>query len=235
MKKNIHLVTGCAGFIGFHITEILLKQGFTVIGIDNMNKYYDVKLKSKRLSILKQKNNFKFFKIDICNFSKMLMIFNKYKISKIIHLAAQAGIRYSLINPKKYVQTNINGFFNILELTKRFNVKHLLFASSSSVYGNTNDVPFKENQSTDKPLQIYATTKKSNELMAYCYSNLHNLSITGLRFFTVYGPWGRPDMAIYIFTEKILSNKPVKIFNNGNHSRDFTYITDIVGGILKLL
>ena len=200
-----------------------------------MNSYYDTKLKYARLSILKKKNNFIFFKIDICNLSKMQKVLKKFRISKIIHLAAQAGIRYSLVNPKQYIETNINGFYNILELTKKFKIKHLLFASSSSVYGNTSNVPFKEDQSTDKPLQIYATTKKSNELMAHCYSHLHNISITGLRFFTVYGPWGRPDMAIYIFTEKILSNKSVKIFNNGNHSRDFTYISDIVSGIVKLL
>ena len=234
MKKKVYLVTGCSGFIGFHVCKSLLNNNF-VVGIDNMNKYYDLKLKLGRLSILRKNKNFSFYKRDICNFKEMNLIFKKFKFFKIIHLAAQAGVRYSLVNPKKYIDTNIYGFFNILELVKKYKIKHLVFASSSSIYGKTNKVPFKENHLTDNPLQIYATTKKSNELMAYCYSSLYNLSITGLRFFTVYGPWGRPDMAIYIFTKKILSGKKVEIFNKGNHSRDFTYIKDIVSGIIKSL
>ena len=233
-KKKIYLVTGCAGFIGFHVCKMLLKKNHKVFGIDNMNNYYDVDLKKNRLRILKKdKNNFKFHKTDICNFKKLEQIFCKLKKFKVIHLAAQAGVRYSLKYPKTYVRSNILGFWNVLELSKKYKSKHFIFASSSSVYGANKKTPFNENDTTDYPIQLYAATKKSNEVIGYSYSSLYKLKITALRFFTVYGPWGRPDMAIFKFTKNILNSKPIDVYNNGNHYRDFTFVNDIAKGIIS--
>ena len=236
-KKNrdLILVTGCAGFIGFHTSQKLLTKNFLVYGIDNLNNYYDKKLKLDRLKILKKFKNFKFSQIDLRNKKKIFSLFERYKFKKIINLAAQAGVRYSLKNPSAYINTNIVGFANLLEACRIYKCKHLIFASSSSVYGANKKIPFNEKDNTDKPIQLYAATKKSNEVMAYAYSQLYNFQMTGLRFFTVYGPWGRPDMAIFSFTKKIYQHKKVDIYNNGNHLRDFTYISDIVNGILLCL
>ena len=231
-NKNFILVTGCAGFIGFHTAQRLLNNNLLVFGVDNLNNYYNQKLKLDRLKILKKSKNFKFLKLDLRNRNKLFTIFNKFKFKKVINLAAQAGVRYSLKNPSAYIDTNIVGFGNLLEGCRIYKCKHLVFASSSSVYGANNKIPFREKDNTDKPIQLYAATKKSNEVMAYAYSELYNFRTTGLRFFTVYGPWGRPDMAIFSFTKNIFQNKKVKIYNNGNHLRDFTYVTDIVDAIL---
>jgi len=229
------LVTGAAGFIGFHLCSALIKSKFKTFGIDNFNKYYDVNLKKRRIKILKRSKLFNFKKIDIRNSSKLFNFFKKKKIDIIVHLAAQAGIRYSLLNPKSYIDNNIKGFFNILESCKKFKVKKLLFASSSSVYGLNRRLPFKETQSADHPLQIYAATKKSNEIMAHAYSHLYKIPMIGLRFFTVYGPWGRPDMSLYKFTKNILNSVPIELYNKGKHSRDFTYIDDAINILMKLL
>ncbi len=228
------LVTGAAGFIGMHTCEALLKQKKHVIGIDNINNYYDIKLKRKRLDQLKKYKNFTFYKVDLRNFKKINSLFKKYKFKYVINLAAQAGVRYSILNPQTYVDNNITGFLNILENCKIFKVKHLLYASSSSVYGANKKIPFSETDGVNHPISFYAATKRSNELMAHCYSHLHNLPTTGLRFFTVYGPWGRPDMAMYIFAKAIKNRKKININNYGKMFRDFTYIDDIVEGILKL-
>ncbi len=228
------LVTGAAGFIGMHTCEALLKQKKHVIGIDNLNNYYDVKLKKKRLDQLKKYKNFKFYKIDLKNFKKINSLFKKYNFTHVINLAAQAGVRYSILNPQSYVDNNITGFLNILENCKIFKVRHLLYASSSSVYGANRKIPFSELDGVNHPISIYAATKRSNELMAHCYSHLYNLPTTGLRFFTVYGPWGRPDMAMYIFAKAIKNRKKININNYGKMFRDFTYIDDVVKGILKL-
>jgi UDP-glucuronate 4-epimerase len=233
MRKKI-LITGCAGFIGFHLSKKLSKK-FNVVGVDNLNSYYDVKLKKDRLKILKKIKNFKFYKNDISNFNEVKKIFNNNKFDSVINLAAQAGVRYSLENPFSYINTNIIGFFNIIENCKIFNVKRLLYASTSSVYGNQTKFPIKENFDTSSPIQLYAATKKSNELIAHSYSYLYKIKTVGLRFFTVYGPWGRPDMALFKFTKNILENKPIEIFNYGKHTRDFTYIDDIIEGIEKCL
>ena len=230
------LITGAAGFIGFHTAKKLLDRGDSVIGIDNFNSYYDVSLKKKRISILKKlktKKKFNFYKIDLTNTNKLQKLFKKHKIKKVINLAAQAGVRYSIQNPESYIKSNLIGFANILEVCRNFKILHLTYASTSSVYGANTKQPFKESHNVDHPLQLYAATKRSNELMAHSYSNLFNLPTTGLRFFTVYGPWGRPDMALFIFTKNILENKFIKIFNKGNHIRDFTYIDDIVDGVIK--
>jgi UDP-glucuronate 4-epimerase len=236
--KNI-IVTGCAGFIGYHLSLKLINQNFNVIGIDMLNDYYDIKLKKDRLKNLKNQSkkniNFKFYKINISNKLKLFEIFNSYKIDYIVNLAAQAGVRNSLIYPEKYLNYNIQGFLNILELSKQYKIKHIVYASTSSVYGLNKKYPFKTNHTTDHPLQFYAVTKKTNELMAHAYSSLYGLRLTGLRFFTVYGPWGRPDMALFKFTKNIIENKPIEVFNKGNHVRDFTYIDDIVNGILLSL
>ena len=236
-KKKIILVTGAVGFIGFHLTKRLMKKGYFVIGVDNINSYYSKKLKLDRLREINKikKNNFLFQKIDISSKIKLRKVFLKFKILYVINLAAQAGVRYSLINPDAYIKSNIVGFFNILSLSKEFNVKHLVYASTSSVYGMNKILPFSEKQSVNHPLQLYAATKRSNELMAHSYSNLFRLPTTGLRFFTVYGPWGRPDMALFMFIKNILNNKPINVFNNGNHARDFTYVDDIVEGIEKVI
>ena len=236
--KNI-IVTGCAGFIGYHLSLKLINQNFNVIGIDMINDYYDIKLKKDRLKNLKNQskknNNFKFYKINISNKLKLFEIFNSYKIDYIVNLAAQAGVRNSLVYPEKYLKYNIQGFLNILELSKQYKIKHVVYASTSSVYGLNKKYPFRTNHTTDHPLQFYAVTKKTNELMAHAYSSLYGLRLTGLRFFTVYGPWGRPDMALFKFTKNIIENKPIEVFNKGNHIRDFTYIDDIVNGILLSL
>ena len=228
------LVTGCAGFIGFHVAKKLLANGNVVIGIDNLNNYYDISLKNKRLEILKSFKKFTFKKIDICNSTKLNSIFKQNKIQNIIHLAAQAGVRYSLMRPKSYINSNINGFFNIIECCRYYGVVKLLYASTSSVYGNQKKFPLKEDFNTDSPIQLYAATKKSNELMAKAYSHLFNFQTIGMRFFTVYGPWGRPDMALFKFTKKILSNREIEIYNYGNHIRDFTYIDDVTEIIVRL-
>lgn len=230
--KNI-LITGCAGFIGFHLSKFLLKRNYKVFGIDNLNKYYDINLKTKRIKILNKYRNFKLYKFDIAkkNFFRKI----KYaKIDKIFHFAAQAGVRYSLLNPEKYLKSNVVGTFNVLEFAKENKIKKLIFASSSSVYGDLNKKKFKETDSTDSPLQFYAATKKSAEVMIKSYSHLYNIEAIIFRFFTVYGPYGRPDMAIYNFVEKILNNKKITLFNNGNHSRDFTFIDDLIKSVYRI-
>ena len=234
MREKI-LITGAAGFIGFHLSNLLLQKGYDVIGIDNMNDYYDIKLKEGRLSILNEKNNFKFYKIDLVDKKNIDYIFEKYKFDYVINLAAQAGVRYSIDNPYAYIDSNVVGFINILEACRHNPVKHLLYASSSSVYGGNKIAPFSTEHQVDHPVSLYAATKKSNELMAHTYSHLYKKPTTGLRFFTVYGPWGRPDMAYFSFTNDILNDKPIKVFNHGKMERDFTYIDDIVEGIYKLL
>ncbi len=238
MKEKI-LVTGCAGFIGFHVCRKLLSKGFFVIGLDNLNKYYDVNLKKNRLKELdkfsKSKGQFLFFKSDLKDENSLKNISKVHLPKKVIHLAAQAGVRYSIENPSTYINSNLVGFGNILEFCKEIQVQHLIYASSSSIYGGNKKIPFSEKDFVDYPVSLYAATKKSNELMAHSYSHLFKLPSTGVRLFTVYGPWGRPDMAPMIFTKSILSGKPIKIFNNGNMYRDFTYIDDVSEAILKLL
>ncbi len=229
------LITGTSGFIGFHLARLLLKKKFNVIGIDNHNDYYDVNLKKKRNSILHEYKNFKFFKIDIKNEKSLKNIFKNNKITCVINLAAQAGIRYSLINPKSYVENNINGFFNILDTANKFNVKKFLYASTSSIYGMQKKFPLKESFETSNPIQLYAATKKANEVMAAAYNNLYKIQTIGLRFFTVYGPWGRPDMALTQFTKNIIDGKKIKVFNKGDHVRDFTYVDDIVNAIFCIV
>ena len=228
------LITGAAGFIGYHLTLKFLNNKFNVVGIDNINNYYDIDLKKNRIKELNKNKNFKFYKLDINNFKKSDEIIKKYKIKYIVHLAAQAGVRYSIKNPKTYFKSNLEGFFNILELSKINKVKHLIFASTSSVYGNNNNFPLNENEKTDTPLSFYAATKKANEIMAHSYSYIHKIPCTGVRFFTVYGPYGRPDMALFKFTKNIIENRTIELYNNGNHLRDFTYIDDIVDGIFSL-
>ena len=227
------IITGCAGFIGMHLSQKLLKR-HQVVGIDNLNNYYDVALKKDRLKILKKNKNFKFYKIDINNYEKLKLIFNQIKPKIVIHLAGEVGVRYSLKKPRKYINSNIVGFFNILENCKNIKVKKLFYASSSSVYGNNNKI-FIEKLNTDKPLSVYAATKKSAELLAHSYSHLYNLSTIGLRFFTVYGPYGRPDMAIFNFTSKIYKKKLISVYGKGNLERDFTYIDDIIVHINNLI
>ena len=239
MNQTI-LVTGAAGFIGFHLCKKLLDKGFTVIGIDNINNYYDVSLKKKRLGIIdtnsKKKNLiWKFIKTDIINENHLLKIFKRFKPNTVIHLAAQAGVRYSLKNPSAYIQSNIVGFSNILECCRLVKVKNLLYASSSSVYGGNTKTPFSENDPVNHPVSLYAATKRSNELMAHVYSDLYNISATGLRFFTVYGPWGRPDMAPMIFADAILRGKTLKVYNYGEMTRSFTYIDDVIEIVIKLI
>ncbi|VAW40379.1 dTDP-glucose 4,6-dehydratase [hydrothermal vent metagenome] len=228
------LVTGSAGFIGSHVSSCLLKRGDVVVGIDNLNDYYDVELKHARLAKLQDKN-FTFVQLDIADKDAIDAIFKKHAIHKVVHLAAQAGVRYSIENPWSYLTSNLTGFLSIIEACRHNKVAHLVYASSSSVYGANINLPFRVEDSVDHPLSLYAATKKSNELMAHCYSNLYQLPTTGLRFFTVYGPWGRPDMALFLFTKNILANKPIQVFNYGNHTRDFTFIDDIVEGIIRVL
>lgn len=229
------LITGAAGFIGFHLSKELLEKGVSVIGYDNINDYYDVRLKYSRLDILNKYENFIFIKGDLADKDGVDSIFKKYNPEIVVNLAAQAGVRYSIENPRAYMDSNIIGFFNILEACRHYPVEHLVYASSSSVYGANEKIPFSTEDQVDNPVSLYAATKKSNELMAYCYSKLYNIPSTGLRFFTVYGPYGRPDMAYFSFTDRIMSGKSIKIFNNGDMYRDFTYIDDIVEGIERLL
>ena len=229
------LVTGCAGFIGFHTSLKLLKKKYKLVGVDSLNKYYDQNLKKDRLKILLKYKNFKFIKGDLSSKTFVNKVFLKNKISYVVHLAAQAGVRYSLKKPENYLRNNIIAFFNIIEQSQKNNIKHLLYASSSSVYGNQKKSPLREDFNTDQPIQFYAATKKSNEVIANAFSALYKLKTTGLRFFTVYGPWGRPDMSLFIFTKKILEGKTIDIFNYGNHKRDFTYVDDIANAIEKLI
>ncbi|MFL1994907.1 NAD-dependent epimerase [Lysinibacillus irui] len=228
------LVTGAAGFIGSHLSKNLLEKGYTVIGIDNMNDYYEVTLKQSRLGFL-ENTNFFFEKTDLEDQKKIKEIFNKYSPDVVVNLAAQAGVRYSIENPKAYIDSNIVGFANILEECRQHKVEQLIYASSSSVYGANESYPFSVHDNIDHPLSLYAATKKANELMAHTYSNLFNLPTTGLRFFTVYGPWGRPDMALFKFTKNIIENKPIDVYNNGDMLRDFTYVDDIVEAITRLV
>ena len=235
MKNKNYLITGSAGFIGFHLSKKLLSEGFNVLGVDNLNNYYDQKIKQDRNNILKKYKNYRFNKIDIKDYKKLDRIFKKNSIHGVVNLAAQAGVRYSLKNPRSYIENNINGFFNILELSKKYRVKKFIYASTSSIYGLQKRFPLKENFNTDNPIQLYAATKKSNELMATSYSHLYKMDTIGLRFFTVYGPWGRPDMALFKFTKNIIKGKPIEVFNKGKHERDFTYVDDIVNGIFNII
>lgn len=231
----MYLVTGCAGFIGMHLTISLLKKNKSVIGIDNMNNYYDVNLKKKRLLNLKKFKKFNFKKVDIKNLNSLKKIVKNYKIDYIINLAAQAGVRYSITNPETYFENNIKGFFNILEIAKSKKVKHLVYASSSSVYGASQKKVFKESDNVDQPISFYASSKRSNELMAHSYSYIYDIPVTGIRYFSVYGPWGRPDMSLFIFTKKILSGKSIDVFNKGKMKRDFTFIDDAVNATYKII
>ena len=229
------LITGSAGFIGFHLSKSLLEKGEQVIGIDNLNDYYEVSLKEARLDILKKYTGYKFHKIDIADKEALNALFSEEKPEIVVNLAAQAGVRYSIENPQAYVDSNLVGFFNILEACRHNPVKHLLYASSSSVYGNQQKTPFSVEDPVDHPISLYAATKKSNELMAHAYCHLYKIPCTGLRFFTVYGPYGRPDMAYFSFAKKIFSKQPIQVFNNGDLYRDFTYIDDIVKGIENMI
>jgi len=229
------LITGAAGFIGFHLSQKLLEEDYQVIGIDNLNDYYDPGLKKARLEILGSHNNFSFHKVDLKDKAEVDSIFETYKPTHVVNLAAQAGVRYSIENPYAYVDSNLIGFINVLEACRNYPVKHLIYASSSSVYGGNKVAPFSTNHNVDHPVSLYAATKKSNELMAHTYSHLYGIPTTGLRFFTVYGPWGRPDMAYFSFTRDIIAGKPIKVFNHGKMERDFTYIDDIIEGIVRLM
>ena len=233
MKKI--LVTGVAGFIGAYLAKRLLLEGYYVVGIDNLNDYYDVKIKEERLNWFKDNSSFKFYKMDICDEEHLIELFDSEQFDIVVNLAAQAGVRYSIDNPKVYMQSNVMGFFNILECCRQYKVKHLIYASSSSVYGANKKIPYSVDDKVDNPISLYAATKKSNELMAYVYSHLYDTPCTGLRFFTVYGPVGRPDMAYYSFAEKIINNEPIKVYNNGEMYRDFTYIDDIVEGLMRVI
>jgi UDP-glucuronate 4-epimerase len=250
-KRQKVLVTGSAGFIGFHLSRILIKEGYHVVGLDNLNDYYDPQLKKDRLLELgipseelsdyniligsDKFENFGFIKLNLEDRINLPVLFSQEKFYKVVNLAAQAGVRYSLENPAAYIDSNVVGFANILECCRQHGVKHLIYASSSSVYGKNKKVPFSTEDNVDHPISLYAATKKSNELMAHTYSHLYGFPTTGLRFFTVYGPWGRPDMAMFLFTDAIMNDKPIKVFNNGNQERDFTYIDDIVAGVVKIV
>ena len=237
MIKDIKkiIVTGSAGFIGSSLSLKLLERGENVIGIDNHNDYYDPKIKESRLERLTKYSNYQHYRIDISDQKNLDEIFKKHKAQKVVNLAAQAGVRYSMENPLAYIKSNIVGFAHILENCRNYNIEHLVYASTSSVYGANTKMPFSEHDSASHPLSVYAASKKSNELMAHSYSHLYKLPTTGLRFFTVYGPWGRPDMALFKFTKAILDEKPIDVFNHGKHTRDFTYIDDIVEGVIKTL
>ena len=249
MSKRV-LVTGSAGFIGFHMVNKLVESGYEVIGIDNINDYYPMTLKFERLKALgihpefiryntetksDTHSNFQFVRLDITDEKSITTLFNKHKFNFVVHLAAQAGVRYSIDNPNAYIQSNVVGFNNILEACRYFSVEHLVYASSSSVYGLNTEQPFSVSHKTDRPISLYASTKKSNELMAHTYSHLFKIPTTGLRFFTVYGPWGRPDMAPMLFAKAITNGKPIKVFNNGDMERDFTYVSDIVSGVYQVM
>jgi UDP-glucuronate 4-epimerase len=227
------LVTGAAGFIGFHTAQKLLARGDEVVGLDNLNDYYDVNLKLARLAILEKSPGFRFARIELADRAVMTEFFAREKFERVIHLAAQAGVRYSIQNPLAYVDSNVVGFANVLEGCRHNSVEHLVYASTSSVYGANTKMPFSVHQNVDHPLSFYAATKKANELMAHTYAHLYSLPVTGLRFFTVYGPWGRPDMALFLFTRAILDGKPIDVFNYGHHRRDFTYVDDIAEGVVR--
>jgi UDP-glucuronate 4-epimerase len=229
------LVTGAAGFIGFHLSKRLLEEGHSVTGLDNLNEYYDIRLKRDRLKLLDSKGEFLFLKLDLADRAGMESLFSENSFERVVNLAAQAGVRYSLTNPHVYIKSNIKGFLHILEGCRYRQVPHLVFASSSSVYGLNTSMPFSVHDNVDHPISLYAATKKSNELMAHTYSHLYGLPVSGLRFFTVYGPWGRPDMALFLFTENILQGKAIKVFNNGNMMRDFTYIDDIIESVVRVM
>ena len=229
------LVTGAAGFIGMHVSQLLLARGDQVVGLDNLNDYYDPQLKHNRLARLTDKSGFTFVKLDVADRAGVAALFAAEKFDRVVHLAAQAGVRYSIENPHAYIDSNIVGFTNILEGCRHSGVQHLAYASSSSVYGGNTLMPFSEHHSVDHPVSLYAATKKANELMAHTYSHLFNLPTTGLRFFTVYGPWGRPDMALFLFTKAIIEGRPINVFNHGQMVRDFTYIDDIAEGVVRVL
>jgi UDP-glucuronate 4-epimerase len=235
MADNIVLVTGAAGFIGFHVTQRLLAEGRQVVGIDSLNNYYDPQLKQARLAMLQAQPGFTFRKLDLADRAAMKDLFAAYRFPAVVHLAAQAGVRYSLENPHAYVDANLEGFINVLEGCRHNGCEHLLFASSSSVYGANTKLPFSVKDNVDHPISLYAATKKANELMAHSYSHLYRLPTTGLRFFTVYGPWGRPDMAMFIFAKAILAGQPVRLFNHGRMRRDFTYVDDVVQAVVRLV
>ena len=229
------LITGAAGFIGYHLCSRLMEQGDRIVGIDNINDYYDVNLKLNRLKQIEGKRNFTFIKLDITDREGIHKLFAKEKFDIVVNMAAQAGVRYSLINPYTYIDSNINGFINILEGCRHHEVKHLVYASSSSVYGANTKMPFSVHHNVDHPISLYAATKKANELMAHTYASLFRIPCTGLRFFTVYGPWGRPDMALFIFTKSIVEGKPIEVFNHGKMKRDLTFIDDIVEGVVRVI
>jgi UDP-glucuronate 4-epimerase len=234
-KKQSVLVTGAAGFIGFHLARKLLEKGNQVVGVDNLNPYYDVTLKKARLDRLKPLNGFFFFQEDIQNLSGLREIFQKHSIDRVCNLAAQAGVRYSLKDPFSYQKSNLEGFLNLLELAREYEVSNFVYASSSSVYGDNPKIPFSVEDRVDRPVSLYGATKKANELMAYAYSHLFSIPCTGLRFFTVYGPWGRPDMALFLFTDAILNDRPINVYNYGRMKRDFTYVDDVVEGTIAAL
>ena len=229
------LITGAAGFIGFHLAQKLLETGYDVIGYDNVNDYYDPDLKESRLAILRDYEKFTFFRNDLLDEQILTKVFDDHNLRLVVHLAAQAGVRYSLINPKAYMESNLMAFFNVLEACRHHVVEHFVYASSSSVYGMNEKMPFSTRHNVDHPISLYGATKRSNELMAHAYSHLYDLPTTGLRFFTVYGPWGRPDMALFLFTKAILAGESIEVYNNGEMKRDFTYIDDIINGLLSLL
>lgn len=233
--QGLVLVTGAAGFIGYHVARRLLESGRAVVGLDNLNAYYDPKLKAARLAELAKFPGFRFIKLDLADRAGMAALFTEHRFAEVVHLAAQAGVRYSLIDPNAYVDSNLVGFTNILEGCRHNGCRHLLYASSSSVYGSNTRMPFSTHDNVDHPLSLYGATKKANELMAHSYAHLFNLPATGLRFFTVYGPWGRPDMAMWIFAEAIMAGKPIKLFNHGKMQRDFTYVDDVVESIERLV
>jgi UDP-glucuronate 4-epimerase len=235
MTDKAILVTGAAGFIGFHVAQRLLSAGLDVVGLDIINDYYDPRLKEARLDILKRQSNFTFVKLNLADRDSVKSLFAQYRLPVVIHLAAQAGVRYSLQNPHAYVDANIEGFVNVLEGCRHGDCRHLLFASSSSVYGANTKLPFSVQDNVDHPISLYAASKKANELMAHAYSHLYKVPATGLRFFTVYGPWGRPDMAMFIFAKAVLSGTPIRLFNHGNMRRDFTYIDDVVEAVVRLM
>lgn len=234
-RSKKYLITGGAGFIGFYLSKALLDEGAEVVGLDNLNDYYEVSLKEERLSVLKEYADYRFVKADLADKEAVFRLFEEFQPQIVVNLAAQAGVRYSIDNPDAYIQSNIVGFFHILEACRNYPVEHLVFASSSSVYGGNKKVPFSTDDPVDRPVSLYAATKKSNELMAYSYSKLYGIPLTGLRFFTVYGPMGRPDMAYFKFAKKIMAGEPIQIYNHGDMMRDFTYIDDIVTGVVNIL